>query len=253
MRMKTFCMDKKKIEYQEIFADSDLFEKFYEIENPTNTDCIAIPDGGVDIQCLWRGDAMKIQVAGSFKQGGVSPISNYDCCFGGRFKRGVVPKCLQGHVESVIANRVPIEMFLEVPVLTKNLKKGLYLEQKADFMLQIFEDAEITEENIITKFLIEEIDKNRGKVVVSEMVESLGYSHRYIDHVFKNMIGMSVKKYAGIVRLQNSLSYLVNQKEDDVYEKLGYYDQAHFIHDFKRFTSFTPNVMKKKAKQLQIV
>ena len=43
-----------------------------------------------------------------------------------------------------------------------------------------------------------------------------------------------MKKYAGIIRIQKALYYLQNNLTYEIYERLGYYDQAHFIKDFKK-------------------
>ena len=49
-----------------------------------------------------------------------------------------------------------------------------------------------------------------------------------------------------IYYLQNNLTY-------EIYERLGYYDQAHFIKDFKKNTSLTPNKFGKVNSELNIV
>ena len=244
MKMKTFCI-KRNINYQEVMANGNLFEKFYEIDNPCNDKLITIPDGSIDIQCLWRNNKLKVLIVGSFREGGASLLTEYDKCFGGRLIRGVVPSCFKGFMEDIISNRIPIESFLRIPEMEDLISFDLPLEQKADCMLSLLENAMITDENIITKHIINTIEKEHGNVIIGDMVETLGYSHRYTNRVFKSNVGLSIKNYANIVRLQESLRYIRLQRDDDIYSKLGYYDQAHFIHDFKKFSSFTPNAMKK--------
>ena len=46
--------------------------------------------------------------------------------------------------------------------------------------------------------------------------------------------------------MQNSLTY-------EIYERLGYYDQAHFIKDFKKNTSLTPSRFERANSQYKIV
>ncbi len=54
--------------------------------------------------------------------------------------------------------------------------------------------------------------------------------------------------------MQKALELLTKENKTDceIYDRLGYYDQAHYIHEFKRFTSLTPNAYRKN-KELVIV
>jgi AraC-like DNA-binding protein len=239
--------------YQEIYADSDMFEKFYEIDNPKKETFVVIPDGCVDIQYLWRDAQMKVQIVGSLREAGATRIADYDKCFGARFKMDGLPRFLQGHVEDLVDSRRMIGAFLQNPALEEIIGFDMLLEQKADCLLWIMGDEETMEENIIIDYIMKEIEKRRGNIVVGDMIESLGYSHRYADRLFKSNIGFSIKKFANIVRLQECVKCLSNKNEDAIYEELGYYDQSHFIHDFKRFTTFTPSGLKNQLGHIHIV
>jgi AraC-like DNA-binding protein len=252
MNLKTYFIN-RNVSYREVLADSDIFEKFYQIDNPKAEAFIAIPDGCVDIQYLWRGSEMKVHIAGSFREGGIAQAANYDRCFGGRFKTGVLPNFLRGHIEELIGSRRAIDTYLRIPELEEEMNFNLLLEQKADRLLWLIGNEKTNEDNATIRYIIEQIEESYGNIVVGDMVESLGYSHRYTDKVFKNTVGFSIKKFANIVRLQECIKCLFNRDEDAVYNKLGYYDQSHFIHDFKRFTSYTPSAFKKKIGHIDIV
>ncbi len=254
MKHKTYYFSKKKhVVYNEIFADSEVFEKFYEIENAKDADMIVIPDGSVDIQCIWKDGRMEISICGSVMNGMTSRVNQADRCFGARFRVGVLPKEIREHLDIITDNRVSIDKIVGLPDLRKYLSEELFLEQKADFMLNLFEHGEKGTENEIISYLLEEIEKHKGHIIVKDMIDGTGYSHRYVNHIFKSNVGCSVKKFASIVRLQQSLLCLLDKKEDAIYDELGYYDQAHFIKDFKNFSSFTPNKMKKNAGNVKFV
>ena len=65
---------------------------------------------------------------------------------------------------------------------------------------------------------------------------------RFIDR-FKLEVGMTPKRYCRIRRFQHALR-LANRgcriEWTDVALDCGYFDQAHFIHDFQRFAGLTP-------------
>ncbi|MDR2156716.1 MAG: helix-turn-helix domain-containing protein [Clostridiales Family XIII bacterium] len=75
-----------------------------------------------------------------------------------------------------------------------------------------------------------------------------GYSDRYCRKRFNKAFGCSPKQYSSIMRLQNTLKSLQWWHADSLSAlaiQQGYYDQAHFIHDFKKYMSMTPNSFKK--------
>ncbi len=253
MIYKTYCFKKKLLNYHELLADSNVFEKFYEIENPTNAELTAMPDGRVDIQFTWKDGKMVANICGSLLNGKVSFLTNFDKCFGARFHVGALPKEIKKNLDIIINNRIMLDNVLPLAQWKDIFHENLPLEQKADYVLQLFENKKTTQDNEIIQYLLKEIHKNQGHVIISDMIENLGYSHRYTNYVFKTNVGCSIKKFACIVRMQESLSCVLDCKEDEIYNKLGYYDQAHFIHDFKKFTLLTPNAMKKKEREMNFV
>lgn len=70
-----------------------------------------------------------------------------------------------------------------------------------------------------------------------------GVSLRHLQKIFQEYTGLSPKLYSKIHRFQNSL-IKVAQKESSLtsiaYE-CGYFDQSHFIRDFKAFTGLAPS------------
>ena len=150
-------------------------------------------------------------------------------------------------------NRIPLETIQNTSFIENYMNEDLLLEQKADLMLELFEYGSQVEENMLVSWLIHNIKEKKGHVIVGELIEKTGYSHRYADHVFKTNMGCSIKRFAGIERMQASIKYLLEEREDEIYSELGYYDQAHFIKDFKKFTTVTPNSFKKDSGKLAMM
>lgn len=78
---------------------------------------------------------------------------------------------------------------------------------------------------------------------VAAIVESMGISHRRFLELFAGQIGMTPKGFCRVRRFQRVLSH-VNAASVVDWPQLaldcGYYDQAHFIHDFQEFSGFSP-------------
>lgn len=88
-----------------------------------------------------------------------------------------------------------------------------------------------------------EIARLHGAVSIKELGDSMGISQKHLAHQFKQIVGVSPKTLARIYRFQHVLktvnpAHPVNWAE--VATTCGYYDQAHFNHDFAAFTGFRP-------------
>ncbi|PLX23684.1 MAG: hypothetical protein C0597_00730 [Marinilabiliales bacterium] len=80
-------------------------------------------------------------------------------------------------------------------------------------------------------------------LTVDEICRSLQISYRTMYRIFKKEIGICPKKYLEIVRF-NKVCNLLNKFPDMDWTELvylcGYYDQSHFIHDFKSIMNCSP-------------
>jgi AraC-like DNA-binding protein len=78
---------------------------------------------------------------------------------------------------------------------------------------------------------------------LQQVASRYGISSRYLQKLFVQYTGLSPKLYQKINRFQKSL-VLVGKGEESLtsiaYE-CGYYDQSHFIRDFKTFTGYAPS------------
>lgn len=85
------------------------------------------------------------------------------------------------------------------------------------------------------------IYKSRGTIRMTELAGQLHTSQSPLEKRFRRSVGSSPKKFASIVRLKNILSQhgSVNSLTELGYEA-GFYDQAHFIREFKTLTGDTP-------------
>lgn len=85
------------------------------------------------------------------------------------------------------------------------------------------------------------IHKSKGNIRIKELCVQLHISQSPLEKRFRQAVGASPKKFASIVRLKNILQQhnAINSLTGLGYEA-GFYDQAHFIKEFKTFTGETP-------------
>jgi AraC-like DNA-binding protein len=78
---------------------------------------------------------------------------------------------------------------------------------------------------------------------VSDVVERTGWSQRRFIELFRDEVGLSPKLFCRVVRFQHVVQKIHGQRQVDwaaVAADCGYYDQAHFVHDFRAFSGFCP-------------
>lgn len=95
----------------------------------------------------------------------------------------------------------------------------------------------------IVQSTVETIFIANGQFSVNEFSKSKSINRRQLARKFSQSIGLSPKQLAKTIRIQNTLKALLNEDitslTDLAYEN-EYFDQAHFIKDFKEFTGLTP-------------
>ncbi len=83
----------------------------------------------------------------------------------------------------------------------------------------------------------------KGSTAINTMLKNDLSKRRQLERKFTKKVGISPKQLGKVVRLQTALKMLLNRQSENL-TKIAYdseyYDQAHFIKDFKEFTGTTP-------------
>ena len=239
MEFKTFCTGTRTT-YQEIWVEHDLINKFYEIWNPMQEQILSIPDGCVNIWFLWNQKRCHARLIGSALTGKASLVSRHERCFGIKFNAGVVPEVFLNDIGHIINNNCPVNVYKDITFMEKALERLGSFEERVLYVLE--RDSVFGKNRVspMTRQIVEDVAEAMGKLTVFELAQTLGYSQHYTNLVFRKNIGMPIKQYSGIVRIQHALYGIEKKDCDFIYENLGYYDQSHFIREFKRYTLLTP-------------
>ncbi len=90
------------------------------------------------------------------------------------------------------------------------------------------------------------IYKSNGAIRIKELNEKLFISQSPFEKRFRKVVGTTAKKFASIVRFNTVISNLLEAKSlTEISYENNFFDQAHFIKDFKQFTGDTPENFKR--------
>jgi AraC-like DNA-binding protein len=92
-----------------------------------------------------------------------------------------------------------------------------------------------------------EIEADGGRKPIEEICRGAGVSPRNLGRLFGRLLGFSPKYFERIVRFQKALRILMTDATTTlatVSADCGYFDQSHFIKDFRRFTGGVPRGYK---------
>jgi len=99
------------------------------------------------------------------------------------------------------------------------------------------------------KLIIEAVKliyQSKGTIKIKELNEKLFISQSSFEKRFRKLVGTTPKKFASIVRFNSVLNDLTNIKSlTEICYENNFFDQAHFIKDFKQYTGDTPETFKR--------
>jgi AraC-like DNA-binding protein len=87
------------------------------------------------------------------------------------------------------------------------------------------------------------INQSKGQIDISSLSRDLCLTEKSLLRKFSSIIGKAPKQYSRIVRFQQiirSLSVYGSRNLTQIAIDNGYFDQAHFIRDFKALSGYTP-------------
>lgn len=111
-----------------------------------------------------------------------------------------------------------------------------------NYFLKYIANSEITFDNRFAKALAY-ILYNKGMVNVEKELND-GISSRHLRRLFNFYVGDTAKSFCRVIRFQNLLKIapsISQLQADKLFYDFGYYDQTHFIKEFKQYYGTTPS------------
>lgn len=138
----------------------------------------------------------------------------------------------------------------------QKVEEQLYLKNTIQERVQVIEQFFIKRFNpignhdqMLIRKGIEMIKNHKGVVSAKLLSESLYTTPKTLERKFSHYIGKSTKQVIKLMRFQDVLSDFKPSRILNLSEfahQKGYFDQSHFIHDFKSYTGYTPKEFAQK-------
>jgi AraC-like DNA-binding protein len=104
-------------------------------------------------------------------------------------------------------------------------------------------------QDLMVETAVDVIKKHNGIIKIKDLADSLAISQDPFEKRFRSIVGSTPKQFAKIIRLKNLIrKYPDIASLTEASYDAGYFDQSHFIKDFRLFTGKAPKEFFSTAK-----
>jgi AraC-like DNA-binding protein len=189
----------------------------------------------------------RTHVVGPITRPGSMPVAGRVELLGITFRPGWASLFLQAPAEEVTDQTIPLDHFWGTA--------GRDLEEQLREAITVRQRLRLIEQELLRRLsaappldrtmprIAALVLRSGGAMTIEHLSTLSGFTRQHLARRFRRELGISPKLYCRLVRFQNTMNRLSIAPPRDwasVAVKLGYYDQAHLIADFKEFSGFTP-------------
>lgn len=151
-------------------------------------------------------------------------------------------------IKALANKETPIEDLFgkeRVQELTQSIIQASGTEERIE-IIELFLRNKLKEPSTIDHIVKSTVDvllASKGNVSINVLMKEDISKRRQLERKFAKQIGISPKQLSKVIRLQSALKLMLHDEKESLtyiaYES-EYYDQAHFVKDFKEFTGTNP-------------
>ncbi len=160
---------------------------------------------------------------------------------------------------------VPIRNFLDQTIDARELwgNESSMIVQKLKALDSIDERFKLIEQFLLERLneyrkndnplddAVRLIRNSKGQLTIEEVCDTTNISKKQLERKFLASLGTTPKVFARITRFLNICQHMESYREQTLTQlalDCGYYDQAHFVKDFKEFSGLTPTEFQAKER-----
>lgn len=166
--------------------------------------------------------------------------------FAAMFRPGGFYPFYQKAVSQLTDNEVPLEQIFGANTLADELMAnntpGDRLQVLERFLLEHLPEPDAQAE--LTSQVVQEVASNRDILRLEDICRHFGLSARSLQRLFQVYVGVTPKWVIQQYRLHEAADQLASGgfgSLAQLAQQLGYYDQAHFVRDFKQVIGLSPS------------
>lgn len=186
-------------------------------------------------------------LAGISSRYGIIDMAEQECVAGVAFRPGGTTAFFAIPAHEIRDCDTPLE-FLWGRQRVSELRERLLAASSPNGRMQVLECAmadawRAIELHPAVTFALDSFANRPDTQSVLTIADRVGLSSKRFTERFKSSVGLTPKHYCRLLRFQRALSYAEQGRRVDwtrIALDSGYFDQAHFIHDFRDFAGITP-------------
>jgi AraC-like DNA-binding protein len=164
-----------------------------------------------------------------------------------RFEPGGAAAFFTEPLQEFFQESVPsadLKGYANLPTIAAQLAEMTTNTQRATFIQQfLLTQLKTSAPDPLLRSAIQSIQMAKGTLPIKELAKQLFISQDAFEKRFRKTVGITAKHFSSVVRLRHIIDTYTPEKEHTlthIAHSAGYFDQAHFSHDFQRFTGQPP-------------
>lgn len=163
------------------------------------------------------------------------------------FKEGGASAFLDLPLHELFESSVNLDLFFApsaLMVLQEQMEAQQSIQRKVNTVQQFFISRLCRQRHdLLIDLAVEKIKTANGTLSMKELSNYLNISIDAFEKRFRKIVGATPKQFSDIVRMKSLIAHAPqDHKLLDLALDAGFFDQSHFIKDFKKFTGQTPKV-----------
>ena len=224
---------------------------YWSITSPTSLLNRVLPDGCTDIVV-----SDTLEAVGTMSQAILVPMHSQSVTVGIRFKPGGGAAFFRLPLHELTDETLDLRTLWGC--CTSDLSHRLTAATDAHQKIAILESFLLRRLDAVPSLdttpqtAIAAVRKAHGDISVTTLRTDLSLSERQLERTFRQHTGLTPRQFARLVRFRQVV-HLLHQPVltlTDVAYRAGYYDQAHFIHDFKALAGLTPRDYRREQQDV---
>ena len=103
------------------------------------------------------------------------------------------------------------------------------------------------------EFIVKCMIDSKGQIKLKDICEELNCNYKFLNRLFWEKVGQSPKRILQDIRFNHILEDLRKSQNKDWMQLVadyGFHDQAHFIKEFQKYTSLSPQAFSQKKNEI---